>query len=205
MSSKRWSKEEEDFLKKNFNKMSNKDLADKFNVTTISVQRKLSRLNLIRQVQKKWSDKEEKYLKENYNDKSDAELAKYFDVTPIAVKRKLNRLGLKRTNRKKTVTKQEAEPKPKKIEVKKVEPVEVEKVIIKPEPVVKKEQPEQPKKTSHVKLYDYTETYEIGDIIYHEIYKDKGKIVEKQTSHDGYELIVVEFIKEGPKVLVENI
>jgi Zn-dependent peptidase ImmA (M78 family) len=186
--SKRWTKEEEEFLKKNFNKMNNKELAEKFGVSTIAIQRKLSRLNLIRQVQKKWTKKEEEYLKEHYLEMTDAELAKKFGVTPIAVKRKLNRLGLTRKNKKKS----------KKVETKKAETVKDE----------KKQKQTETKKTTQPKYvkYSLTKTYNIGDVIYHEVYKDYGKIIDKQTSDElGYKLIVVDFEKNGTIILVEGI
>jgi len=188
--SKRWTSEEEDFLRANYNKMSNKELAEKFNVTTISIQRKLSRLNLIRQVQKKWTEKEEKYLRENYQEFSDAQLSKKFNVTPIAIKRKLNRLGLRRGQRKRTVKKN------------------VEKVVLKKEVKEKTVQPitklKKPSSNSFIK-YSINKEYNAGDLIYHEIFKDKGKIVDKDRSDEGLSLIVVDFEKSGVKILVENI
>jgi Zn-dependent peptidase ImmA (M78 family) len=186
--SKRWSNEEEDFLKKNYNKMSNKELADKFGVTTISIQRKLSRLNLIRQVQKKWSETEEDFLRENYCDMSDSELAKKFDVTPIAIKRKLNRLGLRRGQRKK-VSGEEKKVVQENV-VKKVEEKEVKEKKIPQGSLLK---------------YNYSKTYNIGDSLFHEIFKDKGKVIDKQESNEGFELIVVDFENSGIRVLVENI
>ncbi|MGM0608515.1 MAG: hypothetical protein ACQESP_08855 [Candidatus Muiribacteriota bacterium] len=223
MSSKRWTKEEEDFLKANYNKMSNKQLAHKFGVTTISVQRKLSRLSLIRQVQKKWTSEEEKYLQKNFLYKNDAELAKKFKVTPIAVKRKLNRLGLKRSQRKKYIKKETSKSGSKfhkKEKIKSQEKVKKtkdnkEKVLSKtsnkkekeehinltPDIEIKKEVQKSP---DYIK-YSIHNKYSKDDFIFHEVFDDKGKVVDKQVSPEGYELVEVDFERNGLKLLVENI
>jgi Zn-dependent peptidase ImmA (M78 family) len=98
---KRWTEEEEQYLREHFKKMTNTELAKKFGVTKISIQRKLSRLGLIRQQQKKWTTEEENYLIEHYETLSDHDLAEYFEVTVVSIKRKLNRLKLKRKKGKK--------------------------------------------------------------------------------------------------------
>jgi len=187
--SKRWTSEEEDFLRANYNKMSNRKLAEKFGVTTISIQRKLSRLNLIRQVQKKWNEKEEQYLRENYQDFTDVELSKRFNVTPIAIKRKLNRLGLRRSQRRRTTGKK------------------AKKVVSKEKDPIKQKKPKKVRKLSSSSFvkYNLNKEYNTGDLIYHEIFKDKGKIIDKDKSDEGFDLIVVDFEKGGLKILVENI
>jgi len=198
--SKRWTHEEEEFLKKNYNKMSNKELADKFGVTTISIQRKLSRLNLIRQVQKKWSETEEDFLRENFCDIADSELAKKFSVTPIAIKRKLNRLGLRRGQRKK-ISNDEKNLVEQNNEIN--NDIIIEKNI---EKIVEEKEVKE-KKTAQGSLlkYNYSKTYNIGDFLFHEIFKDKGKIIDKQESNEGFDLIVVDFENSGIRVLVENV
>lgn len=101
MTVKRWSKEDEIFLMNNYSKLNNNELSDHFGVSKIAIQRKLSRLKLLRQYQKKWSENEEKFLFENYAAMSDRELAKIFSVTQISIKRKLARLGCRRNLRQK--------------------------------------------------------------------------------------------------------
>jgi len=105
MSTKRWTKEDEKILKEKFKKLSNKELASLFDVSTIAIQRKLSRMGLIRQNQKKWTFEEEEYLRKNFMKKRDKELAAHFKVSEIAIRRKLNRLGLKRNGRKNKIEK----------------------------------------------------------------------------------------------------
>ncbi len=54
------------------------------------------------------------------------------------------------------------------------------------------------------RVYSANETYEIGEIIYHEEWQDYGKVKKKEISSSGYNIIVVEFEKLGPKRLVES-
>ena len=191
---KRWSKEDEEFLIANYQKMSNKELSDRFGVTTISVQRKLSRLGLIRQVQKKWEGDEEGFLRANYLDKSDKELAEIYGVTEISIKRKLNRLGLKRNLRKR-----KGEPAPPPAKKAKAapprEPKPKREAQAEPAPVVRGAERE----------YSLRETYEIGETLYHSAYKEKGKVIEKHRTSGGTCTIVVLFPKAGRKLLVEGV
>jgi Zn-dependent peptidase ImmA (M78 family) len=99
MATKRWTKDDESILKEKFKNMSNKELASLFGVSTIAIQRKLSRMGLIRQNQKKWTRDEEEYLREHFMKQKDKELALHFKVSEIAIRRKLNRLGLKRNEK----------------------------------------------------------------------------------------------------------
>ena len=188
---KRWTKEDEEYLIGNYQKMSNKELADRFEVTTISVQRKLSRLGLIRQVQKKWEGDEEGYLKSNYLELSDKELAERYGVSEISIKRKLNRLGLKRNLRKR----KKSEPAPKRAKV----PAK-EKTLTKRETA---ETPSAPR--SGEREYVKTDTYEIGETLFHPAFKEKGRVVEKFNTQGGARAIIVQFQKAGRKILVEGV
>lgn len=174
MSIKRWAKEDEEILKKKFKEMSNKELAEFFGVSPIAIQRKLSRMGLIRQTQKKWTKKEEDFLREHYLSMKDKELAEYFGVSEIAIRRKLNRLGLKRSNKKDSLNKKISFGNNKKEKIKVV-----------------------------VKQYSITDVYRIGDIIYHPIFDDNGKIVAKEITPGGLSIIWVNFKKKGKVKLVE--
>ncbi|MBD3182683.1 tetratricopeptide repeat protein [Candidatus Poribacteria bacterium] len=48
MPTKKWTEEEEEFLKENFTNMTNAELAEKYNITKNAVQKKLARMNLKR-------------------------------------------------------------------------------------------------------------------------------------------------------------
>lgn len=195
-SAKRWNKEDEEFLIANYQKLSNKELADRFGVTTISVQRKLSRLGLIRQVQKKWEDDEEGYLRENFMNLSDKELADRYGVTEISIKRKLNRLGLKRTAPKKP-SRKSASP---------AIPRDKAKPAGKPGEKVQARETSVPLATrGNEREYNTGETFEINEMIFHPVFQDKGKVMEKLQTADGNRAIIVNFHRVGRKVLMEGI
>jgi Zn-dependent peptidase ImmA (M78 family) len=183
---KRWTKEDEEFLIGNYQDMSNKELAEKFSVTTISVQRKLSRLGLIRQFQKKWESTEEDFLKENYKEISDKELAEKFEVSEISIKRKLNRMGLKRTS--KSANKKVSEKK--------------DKATDSPKETGKKTTTSSAKKNE--REYKITESYEVGEMIFHQTFDDKGKVIDKFFTTGGNKAIIVNFQKAGRKILMET-
>lgn len=167
MATKHWGREDEDLLKEKFKTLSNKELADFFGVSTIAIQRKLSRMGLIRQTQKKWTGNEEDYLKANYLKMRDRDLARYFDVSEIAIRRKLNRLGLKRNERKEDSRKKSAVPR-----------------------IVRKE-------------YSISVEYRIGDLIFHPVFNEEGKVLSKEVSESGLNVIIVEFCDRGVVKLVE--
>ena len=62
MPTKKWSEEEEDFLKDNYMDLSNSDLADKFHITKNAVQKKLARMGLKR------SELSDDLLEDDYDD-----------------------------------------------------------------------------------------------------------------------------------------
>jgi len=168
MATKRWTKDDEAILKEKFKKMSNKELAALFGVSTIAIQRKLSRMGLIRQNQKKWTAEEEDYLRENFMKQKDREMALTFKVSEIAVRRKLNRLGLKRNEKR----------------------VSQNKTV---------------QKKINRKEYNMSNNHKVGENIYHKIFDDEGKVIDKFKSDEGLDLIVVGFSKRGMTKLVECI
>lgn len=58
------------------------------------------------------------------------------------------------------------------------------------------------KSEDEAKEYQLSGTYEIGDLVYHKLWNDKGKVTEKSVTEDGYKYIVVEFEKIGTKKLI---
>jgi len=178
MSTKRWTKEEEKFLVDNYEKLSNKELSEKFQVSEIAIQRKLARLNCHRQKQKKWTKDDETFLKKNYMKYTDRELAERFSVSEVAVKRKLHRLNLSRVQKRKeknssTFSTSVKAPKTSKqnMDVYKIE---------------KKE-------------------YHVNQKIFHQIWKDEGTVTKLFTTREGNNAMNVVFKRLGNKTLIFGI
>lgn len=57
-------------------------------------------------------------------------------------------------------------------------------------------------KASEVKEYQPKNLYEVGDIIYHRVWQEEGKVMEKGITTNGYKMILVSFLKVGIKKLV---
>jgi len=140
---KRWSKKEEDFLKKHYRTMGREKLAKRFSVSPDAVRLKGKSLGLVRKearpkkvrkekkkvvsaVSKRWTLKEEHYLKKHYVTKTNVELAERLKTTSKSVEKKLWRMGLKR---KKKVSKVSVEDRNRRIRefLKEARPAEVEK------------------------------------------------------------------------------
>lgn len=58
--------------------------------------------------------------------------------------------------------------------------------------------------TKESKNYTPSETYNVGDIIYHKTWDDYGVVVNKLLLSDGQSSIIVEFKKSGNKKLIES-
>ncbi len=184
---KRWTKEEEQWLKENYQKFSNKELAEKFGVSETSIQKKLASLGLTRQQQKKWTKEDEEFLKENYESMSIEELAKKFNVTPLAVKKKLARLGLSKRSKKRTS-----------------EQTEVIKVKMSTEALTAEVDETTTSSPSTSIEYKPNLSYEVGNIIYHPVWQEKGEVIGKTTTAGGHSAIIVRFETLGEKKLVER-
>lgn len=65
MPTKKWTEEEEEYLKNNYNKLSNADLADKFNISKNAIQKKLARMCLKR------AENSEELMDDDDNDEED--------------------------------------------------------------------------------------------------------------------------------------
>lgn len=59
-------------------------------------------------------------------------------------------------------------------------------------------------KNSEYKIYKPDITFSIGEIIYHDVLDDYGKVLKKDTTSDGNRAIIVKFEKLGEKKLLEN-
>jgi len=108
MTIKKWTSEEEDFIKDNITLFTNTEFANKLNRTYESISNKIARLKIgkpkifnverIRknQVNKKWTPYKEKFIKDNLTKYSNTELAKIFGCTVISVSGKISNMGLRR-------------------------------------------------------------------------------------------------------------
>ncbi len=59
--------------------------------------------------------------------------------------------------------------------------------------------------TRESKNYSPSETYLVGDVIYHKVWDDYGIVVNKLFMSDGQSSISVEFKKSGNKKLIESL
>lgn len=100
-----WSKKEINFLKRNFYKLSNKQLAKELNLSNTMLRTKCYELGLKRMDLEYWTDEQVKYLIENYKKIGDVEIAEIFDLvypknkswTKKHIEKKRKYLKLKRT------------------------------------------------------------------------------------------------------------
>jgi len=183
---KRWTREEEQFLRENYLNIPNQKLAEKFGVTVIAIQRKLSRLGCVRQKQKKWNGEEEEYLRRNFMKMTDDELAKQFDVTSISIRRKLHRLGLSRLQEKKRMR---AKTKAKDGYARNVR----ERI---------RKAAGRNTRRERADIYKINQEYKKFQKIYHEIWKKEGVVKDIINNNDGRKMMLVDFEDIGVKKLV---
>lgn len=92
-----WEKEEIDFLKQNYTKMTRRELSDKLNRSIASIGWKVEDLGI--QKFPSWTQEEINILKDNYIDKTTKELAVLLKRTKSGVQTKLNQLELNRPDK----------------------------------------------------------------------------------------------------------
>jgi biotin operon repressor len=92
---KKWTPEREQFLRENYNVMSNAFLAKKLGITELAVAKKLSRMGLIRKGKRKWSKKKEEFLRMNYKRLSVDELAAECGMLPDYIRNKMTELQIR--------------------------------------------------------------------------------------------------------------
>lgn len=95
MSQKRWTKDEEKLLIKEFPTKSNRELAEIFNRSEKSIIQHAHVLNLYKNKQSLWNDDEVEFLKQHYNqDMRPSEIAKRLDRSVSSIKSKAFAIGL---------------------------------------------------------------------------------------------------------------
>lgn len=96
MSRKRWTEEEEEYLRNNYENKTNKELAEKLNRTVGAVQKRAEKLKIAQKRKKQsWTKGEEEYLIKNYKYKTNKELARELERTATSVARKKHDLELR--------------------------------------------------------------------------------------------------------------
>lgn len=97
---KPWTEEKDEFLRKNYLHLSNKELAAALQRGFRGIESRLSFLRLVRPKCTGWSKDDEKLLIELYATNTARSLARRFGRTEYGVRRKLERLGIKKEARK---------------------------------------------------------------------------------------------------------
>jgi len=90
----RWTEEEIEFLKENYNKMLYRDIAKILGRTVNSVRSKALKLGLTKREASEWSDEEIEYLKRNYHVKPLSEIIRKLQRSEKSIIHKAQRLGL---------------------------------------------------------------------------------------------------------------
>lgn len=95
---KKWSKEEENFLINNFSKLTYKELAVKLNVSENQINKRARLLNLNKKeyVDFKWTEEKDNYLRENISRKTYKELAENLNASINQILRRKTKLNLKK-------------------------------------------------------------------------------------------------------------
>lgn len=88
-----WKKDELDFIKKNYNKMTASELSEKLNKTRNSVYNAIRELGLKKQIHNPWTSDENKYLIEHYLETSE-EISMVLNRTVASINTQRDRLGL---------------------------------------------------------------------------------------------------------------
>jgi len=197
---KKWTDEEEAFLREKYPEMSDKALAKVFNVTEISIKRKLARLG----------------FKRNLRVKSVGAVSAVSSTAVDMPQKNKAASGVSKKAVKPKVQAVAAVKLPKKSQEKIVEsrlaevpsaPSAAKERIIEAKEEFKAET-EKSLKTNggkahrDEKQYAASELYEIGDLIFHKAWADRGKVVKIIETSGGNKAIVVDFNKHGKRTLI---
>ncbi len=201
---KKWTESEEKFLFENFMKMSDRELAKVFNVTEISIKRKLARLGCRRNLRQKRQKTE---LTIKIKSRQDYNTAKAQIVSAaFAVGKKNPPENAPKENNDNCKTAKTARS------VKAINrqiplaPASVKETSPAPSAAVKSECEKNAQSlVNGEKAYSCHKSYEIGEVIYHKTWNDKGKVVKIIRTAGGHKAVIVEFSKNGQKTLLSEI
>ena len=93
---RRWTKEEEDYIKDHYKTRTVKDIAEVLGRSERSVIMRARHLGVAKLKIKRWTEEEEDYLKKNFKKKSFKEMADHLERTEKSVSKKALGMGLRR-------------------------------------------------------------------------------------------------------------
>lgn len=91
---KKWTQEQLDFLKENYNKMSKEKLCSSLNKTWSAILHQTQKMHIFSTTTGAWSLEEIQFLKDNYKTMTYKQLAEKLGRTKTAIDLKINKLGL---------------------------------------------------------------------------------------------------------------
>lgn len=92
-----WTSEEEQFLKDNYQSLSNNELSIRLNRTLAAIKTKRKKLGIANRNTKKWTANEHELLKIIYPDNKAEDIAKFFNTSISSIHNQAHRLGLKKS------------------------------------------------------------------------------------------------------------
>jgi len=94
MARRKWTEEDKQYLRDNYQKMTNKELAEHFGLTPGGIGYQLKRLDLKRN--RKWTAEKDNYLRNSYAKIINKDLARELGTTVCAIEKRLGTLKLRR-------------------------------------------------------------------------------------------------------------
>lgn len=90
MKIKRWKKEEDNYIKNNFKKVSDEEMAKELGRSSAAVSVRRSYLGLSRRAKHDWSDEEDEFIIKNYESMTDAEIGNELGRSTSSVRSRRN-------------------------------------------------------------------------------------------------------------------
>ena len=90
---KRWTTEEDQYLRDNVNTKSAKEIAEELDKSVNSIYTRIKLLDLKKPAYRKWTEKEDEYLLNKYGTRELAKIASYLKRDVDSVVRRLERIG----------------------------------------------------------------------------------------------------------------
>lgn len=94
-----WDREQNRFIKRNYQSMSDKELANALGRTVEAVKSQRRKLKLTRSSNRRWTKKEDAYLKQHYEEYSLKAMGEVLNRSPKQVSYRLSKIGLTKVNR----------------------------------------------------------------------------------------------------------
>ena len=94
-----WDREQNIFIKNNYQNMSDKELANSLGRTVEAVKSQRKKLKLSRLSKRRWTKKEDEFLKQNYEEYSLKAMGNILNRSPKQVSYRLSKIGLSKVNK----------------------------------------------------------------------------------------------------------